>query len=452
MIDFDKTIFAPATPIGGGALIIIRISGKDCFSIIEKIFVSKQYKSISKTSTFFGKIFNDNELIDEVILTLFKAPHSYTGEDIAEISCHGSPYIAKQIMNLLIKHGAKLAMPGEFTQRAFLNAKMDLAQAEAVADLIASETAVAHKVALNQMRGGFSYDLKNLRQQLLHFVSLIELELDFSEEDVEFANRDELSKLIADIKSKITTLVNSFELGNALKKGLPVAIVGEPNVGKSTLLNTLLNEDKALVSNIPGTTRDLIEDTIIIDGILFRFIDTAGIRNTVDEIEQMGIQRTMDKLNKSDIVLLLLDAEKSNFDEKISEIKPLLKNQKLIVLINKMDIASEKKDLPDDITYLEISAKHGTNINELRRLLVDTVNVTKDSLNGTIVTNIRHYQELTEALDACNVVEQGLQNGIPSDFLTQDIKLVMTHIGNITGSFSNDEVLGNIFKNFCIGK
>ncbi len=452
---FDTTICAPATS-SGGALSVIRISGKDCFRIMDKIFVAASGNKVQQqpaSSVRFGKIYDKNELIDEVLVTVFKTPYSYTGEDTVEISCHGSEYIKQRIMNLLIKNGAMLASPGEFTQRAFLNGKMDLAQAEAVADLIASETSATHKIALQQMRGGFSLDLENLRGQLLHFVSLIELELDFSEEDVEFADRTKLQNLITDIEKRITELLNSFELGNVLKNGVPVAIAGEPNVGKSTLLNTLLNEDKALVSDIAGTTRDAVEDLIDIDGIQFRFIDTAGIRATTDKIEQMGIERTMEKIDKAQIVLLLVDASQDDVPKKITEFEHKIKDKKFIVLLNKTDLVFENKyDIPENIISLEISAKYKKNIDKLRKLLKDIINYDKEKLNDTIITNSRHFQELTHAKQACKLVLQGIESGQTIDLLTQDIKLIVKHIGNITGKISSDEVLRNIFKNFCIGK
>jgi tRNA modification GTPase len=458
-MNFDTTICALATPSGNGALAVIRISGKDALDIADKVFVSSKNKKLKAQKAYtshFGKIYDDNELIDEVLVSLFKAPHSYTGEDSAEISCHGSGYIRQRILNLLIKHGALPAGPGEFTQRAYLNGKMDLAQAEAVADLIASETAAAHKVALQQMRGGFSNDLAGLREKLLHFASLAELELDFSEEDVEFADRNELSRLIQNIKQKIKELVNSFELGNAVKNGVPVAIIGEPNVGKSTLLNALLNEDKAIVSNIAGTTRDAVEDLMTVNGMLFRFIDTAGIRHTTDTVENLGIEKTMDKIRKADIVLLLIDARNNNALEKIEAISKEISTQKLIVVFNKSDQTGGEAipTLNHKKVYasLQLSAKYKQHINELLELLTDAVNYNKDSLNATVVTNTSHLHALSAAADACQKVEQSLAQKLSVDLLSQDIRSILQHIGSITGHISPDEILGNIFKNFCIGK
>lgn len=455
-MDFDTTICAPATPVGSGALAVIRISGKESLSIVDKVFDPATGGSVleQKAGTLrFGKIYDGKELIDEVLLSVFKAPRSYTGENSAEISCHGSLYIRQRIMNLLIKHGALLASPGEFTQRAFLNGKMDLSQAEAVADLIASETAAAHKVALQQMRGGFSDELEQLRDKLLHFVSLVELELDFSEEDVEFADREALSKLILEIRERIAVLIDSFELGNAVKKGIPVAIIGEPNVGKSTLLNALLNEDKAIVSDIAGTTRDAVEDIISIKGMLFRFTDTAGIRKTGDSIEKMGIERTMDKINKAQIVLLLIDAQKDNLKEKIEEIQAHITEQKLIVVYNKSDLVkgdyvAEKKD----VESIHISAKYKKNIRALNDLLIQSVNYSQERLNDTVITNTRHLEALSKAHEACERVSEGIKMQISGDLLSQDIRDILNSIGEITGRISNDEVLGNIFRNFCIGK
>jgi tRNA modification GTPase len=456
----NTTICAAATPPGTGALAVIRISGSEAFAITDKIFKSpaknKKISSQAANTIHFGRIFNGNELIDEVLVSVFKAPKSYTGEDLAEISCHGSMFVRQKILNLLIKYGAEPAAPGEFTQRAFLNGKMDLSQAEAVADLIASETAAAHKIALQQLRGGFSKDLKDLREQLLHFISLVELELDFSEEDVEFADRKELNKLIDSIYSKIEKLRDSFELGNAVKNGVPVTIIGEPNVGKSTLLNALLNEDKAIVSDIAGTTRDAVEDVMSINGMLFRFIDTAGIRQTTDQIENLGIEKTMNKIQKADIVLLLTDAEKNNARNKIEEIREQTKGKKLIIVFNKTDQTDTFK-LPKAeelgaYRTIAISAKYKDNIEALLNILTDAVHYSKDRLNDTVVTNTRHLHALNAAAEACKRVKEALNAQLPTDLLSQDIREVINHIGSITGEISPDEVLGNIFKNFCIGK
>ncbi len=454
---FNDTIAAIATSPGSGAIAVIRLSGKESFNIVKKIFTPKKGKLEFKAYTIrFGTISSDNQVVDEVLISIFKSPNSYTGEDSVEISCHGSLFIQQKILNIVIKNGARLANPGEFTQRAYLNGKMDLSQAEAVADLIASESASAHKIAMQQMRGGFSSELQELRSRLLSFISLIELELDFSEEDVEFADRKALKNLISDIQKHISKLINSFELGNVIKNGIPVAIVGEPNVGKSTLLNVLLNEDKAIVSDIAGTTRDAVEDIISINGILFRLIDTAGIRNTNDVVESLGIERTMNKIKKADIVLLLIKAGDLDSKQKISEIKEKARGKHLIVLINKIDTV--KNDVDDEfinnekIQYIKISAKYKINIDKLNQLLIDTVNYSSLNKNDTILTNSRHVEALQKAYEASLRVSQGLETGISSDFLAQDIREILQYIGVITGEFTVDEVLGNIFANFCIGK
>ena len=454
---FNDTITAIATSPGSGAIAVIRLSGKESFNIVKKIFIPKKGTLEFKAYTIrFGTISSDNQIVDEVLISIFKAPNSYTGEDSVEISCHGSLFIQQKILNLLIKTGARLAHPGEFTQRAYLNGKMDLSQAEAVADLIASESASAHKVAMQQMRGGFSSELQDLRSRLLSFISLIELELDFSEEDVEFADRNALKDLIRSIQKHISKLINSFELGHVIKNGIPVAIVGEPNVGKSTLLNVLLNEDKAIVSDIAGTTRDAVEDIISINGILFRLIDTAGIRHTNDIVESLGIERTMDKIKKSDIVLLLINAGDPDSKQKISEIKEKARGKHLIVLINKID--KVKNDVVDEfiknekIQHIKISAKYKINIDKLNQLLIDTVNYSSLNKNDTILTNSRHVEALQNAYEASLRVSQGLETGITSDFLAQDIREILQYIGEITGEFTVNEVLGNIFANFCIGK
>ncbi|MCF6184791.1 MAG: tRNA uridine-5-carboxymethylaminomethyl(34) synthesis GTPase MnmE [Bacteroidales bacterium] len=454
---FDDTITATATPPGSGAIAVIRLSGEKSFEIIGKIFKPKKgKKEFNPYSIRFGTINDNNEIIDEVLISIFKSPHSYTGEDSVEISCHGSLFIQQKILNLLIKSGARLANPGEFTQRAYLNGKMDLSQAEAVADLIASESAAAHKVALQQMRGGFSSDLQKLRSRLLSFITLIELELDFSEEDVEFADKKELKKLIVEIQKHISELINSFELGNVIKKGIPVAIVGEPNVGKSTLLNVLLNEDKAIVSDIAGTTRDAVEDIISIKGILFRLIDTAGIRKTEDTVEALGIERTMDKIKKSDIVLFMINAGDPDAEKKISEMQNKTKNKHLIVVINKIDTNKPEKMLykvsGGDIKYIEISAKHKINIDKLNELLIETVNYSSLNRNDTIITNSRHLAALQNAYQSSLRVSEGLGKNISGEFLAQDIREILQYIGEITGEYTTDEVLGNIFSNFCIGK
>ncbi|MCT4590601.1 MAG: tRNA uridine-5-carboxymethylaminomethyl(34) synthesis GTPase MnmE [Carboxylicivirga sp.] len=470
MLSEKDTICAISTAQGMGAIAVIRLSGDQSIAICEKIFrpakANKSLASQKANTIHFGSIYNGDKDIDEVLISIFKAPHSFTGEEIVEIACHGAPYIQQQVLQLLTKNGARLATAGEFTQRAFLNGKMDLSQAEAVADLIASRSEAARRVALQQMRGGFSNELVNLRMQLLNFISLIELELDFSEEDVEFANRTELTKLVDEIATLLKKLVNSFSLGNAIKNGIPVAIVGHTNAGKSTLLNTLLQEERAIVSDIHGTTRDVIEDTINIEGIGFRFIDTAGIRATKDEIENLGIERTYDKISKATIVLLMLDV--NDPDEKIhdaiSDVKKRLdEHQQLIVVINKTDLADDSattdrfskdsfKELSGTDAIVPISAKKQLNIDALTDALLKTVNLSAIDNDEVIVTNVRHYEALQKSYEAIQRVVDGLQSGISGDFLAQDIREVLHFLGEITGQINTDEVLGNIFKNFCIGK
>ncbi len=470
MID-QSTICAISTPAGMGAIAVIRLSGNKGIDICDSVFRSpmkgKKLKKQPANTIHFGTIVDEDEIIDEVVVAVFKAPHSFTGEDIVEISCHGATYIQQQILELLIKRGSRMALPGEFTQRAFLNGKMDLSQAEAVADLIASQSEAARKVALQQMRGGFSRELINLRNELLQFTSLIELELDFSEEDVEFANRAKLKTIVGKISEMLGRLVNSFSLGNTIKNGIPVAIVGHTNAGKSTLLNTLLNEERALVSDIHGTTRDSIEDTINIEGITFRFIDTAGIRTTADEIENLGIERTYSMLKKATLVLLLLDV--NDPDEKIhSAINSVKKrmndsSQRLIVVINKIDLLAEKEssnrfthreflELTDSDAIVPISAKHNKNVEKLTTELLKTINTSALNNNEVIVTNVRHYEALKKSHEAIQRVADGLQSGISGDLLAQDIREVLYYLGEITGNISTDEILGNIFKNFCVGK
>ncbi len=458
MINHD-TIAAIATSPGIGAIAVVRLSGKDSILIADSIFSNKQEKKLVNQEAYtihFGTIKEGETIIDEVLVSIFKAPKSYTGENSIEISCHGSIYIQQKILNLLIKSGARTANPGEFTQRAFLNGKLDLSQAEAVADLIASESKSAHKVAIQQMRGGFTSDLKDLRSQLLSFISLIELELDFSEEDVEFADRKQLQILINVIKKKTEELIHSFEFGNVIKKGIPVAIVGEPNVGKSTLLNALLNEDKAIVSDIAGTTRDAVEDVISLNGILFRFIDTAGIRKTDDRIEKLGIERTMQKIEKAEIVLYMIDANDDHACKKVFEIQERTKDKKLVLLVNKIDTAennfSEKITDCKDFEIVQISAKHRKNINRLTETLLNLVNYSSIGKSDTIITNVRHFELLQKSYESSIRVDTGLNTGISADFLAQDIREILNYIGEITGEYTTDEVLGNIFKNFCIGK
>jgi tRNA modification GTPase len=462
----SETICAIATPSGSGAISIIRLSGNTAIAITEGLFSpfksDKLLRNQKSGTIHFGLIKDGDELIDEVLVSIFKNPNSYTGEDSAEISCHGSVFIQQRILQLLIRNGARHAQPGEFTQRAFLNGKIDLSQAEAVADLIASSSKASHKIALNQIRGGFSDELNLLRSKLLEFISLIELELDFSEEDVEFANREQLQELLSKVKLKIQSLIKSFKLGNVIKHGVPVAIIGEPNVGKSTLLNALFNEEKAIVSEIAGTTRDAIEDVLNIEGILFRFIDTAGLRDTTDKIENLGIEKTVQKIQQADIIILIVEST-NNWQQIAQQIrytvdKYNIVEQKLFVLINKIDKTTmEKKAIENlktdlaDIPIILTSAKSKINIDELKRLLKETYDINNLN-NSPVVSNIRHFEALTNALEAIERAEQGFQGGITGDFLAMDIRQVMHYIGEITGQISTDEILGNIFKNFCIGK
>ncbi len=462
-MNHQDTIVALATPAGAGAIAIIRISGERAILLASEVFQSVSGKQLQKQKTHtvhLGHIKEDTRIIDEVLATLFKNPHSYTGEDVVEFSCHGSHYIQQEIIQLLLRKGCRMAQAGEFTLRAFLNGKMDLSQAEAVADLIASDSAASHQLAIRQMRGGFSSEIKRLREELLHFASMIELELDFAEEDVEFADRAAFQELITKIKEVLKRLIDSFATGNVLKNGIPVAIVGEPNVGKSTLLNALLNEDRAIVSDIAGTTRDTIEDEITIGGISFRFIDTAGIRETVDVIEGLGIQKTFQKMEQAQVVILMLSAKKFIENEaalllEIEKVKHQFPQKALLVLANKVDqlSAHEVAHLKSSIPNIHlISAKSGKGIDELKEALLHFVNTGALRNNETIVTNSRHYDALLKALEEIQKVQQGIYEGLSGDLLAIDIRQALYHFGEITGEISNDELLGNIFANFCIGK
>jgi tRNA modification GTPase len=465
-MNFETTICALATS-GSGALAIIRISGPDTFSIADSVFFPRNKRKLSLMSTnsiHFGEILDGDEILDEVLVSVFKAPGSYTGEDSVEITCHASPVIEKRILELLIDKGAKLAGPGEFTQRAFLNGKMDLTQAEAVADLIASENRAAHRIAMNQMRGGFSKELSQLRKDLLKFTTMLELELDFSEEEVEFANRHDLGNLVSSMLTLISGLVYSFRSSNVIKNGVPVAIIGKPNVGKSSLLNTLLKEDKAIVSEIAGTTRDSIEDTIRIKDIVFRFIDTAGIRETDDVIENLGISRTYQKIEEASVVILITDARDDSalIRDTFVEIRKQTENKEkqIILALNKADLAvtsriEEIKDLislRENEFILEISAKKGINIDLLDKVLIEASRIGNLDKDSVVVTNIRHYEALQKAAENLERVKDALSTGIPSDLIAQDLRQAIHFLGEITGEITTNEVLGNIFKNFCIGK
>ena len=445
----NDTICALATGGGISAIALIRISGKETINIVNKIF-SKDLSKKETHTVHFGNIIDKKNIIDEVIVTLFHKDQSFTGEETVEISCHGSKYIQKKILELLINNGVRMADPGEYTMRAFQNGRLDLSQAESIADLIEAESEAAHKTAIQHLRGGFSKKLKLLRQKLIDFASLIELELDFSEEDVEFADRNQLNNLLNELQKEISALINSFKIGNVIKNGMPVAILGAPNVGKSTLLNTLLNEEKAIVSDIAGTTRDSIEDEIIIKGYNFRFIDTAGIRKTNDKIENLGIDRTISHAKKSSIIIYLLDASK-NIESQINNINKLDKEDldKVIRVINKIDLNNLKSKIDDCIF---ISAKENIGIEELKNKIFDYTNINALDNNNTIVTNQRHYEQLKNTLNELEIVIEGLSNGLSSDLLAINIKQSLFHLGLITGEVSTDDLLSNIFGKFCIGK
>lgn len=459
----QDTIVALATPSGAGAIAVIRISGADAIAIASGVFRSVSGKDIAKQKSHtlhLGHIADGGKIYDEVLLSLFKGSNSYTGESTVEISCHGSVYIQQQIIQLLLRKGCRMANPGEFTLRAFLNGKLDLSQAEAVADLIASDNEASHQIAMQQMRGGFSNEIAKLREELLNFASLIELELDFSEEDVEFADRTQFHELLNRIVFVLKRLIDSFAVGNVIKNGIPVAIVGEPNVGKSTLLNALLNEERAIVSDIAGTTRDTIEDELVINGIGFRFIDTAGIRETHDVVESIGIRKTFEKIEQAQVVLYLspLTPEDENIDVLKAEIEKI-KNQfplkALIVIINKRDLYSTQQ-IEQLVNHVPeaflISAKNNEGIEELKEKLLSFVNTGALRNNETIVTNTRHYDSLIKALEEIQKVQYGLQTGLPADLMAIDIRQALYYFGEITGQVTNDELLGNIFANFCIGK
>ena len=446
----EDTICAITTGGGMSAIAVIRISGKHAISISNSIF-SKNINNFKSHTIHFGNITDQKKIVDEVLLSIFKDNNSFTGEESVEISCHGSIYIQKTIIQLLIKKGCRMACPGEFTMRAFKNGKLDLSQAESISDLISSESSREHQTALQNLKGGFSSDLQELRKQLINFASLVELELDFSEEDVEFANREEFENLLKLIKSKIANLIESFKLGNVIKQGISVAILGAPNVGKSTLLNCLLNEERAIVSNIAGTTRDAIEDEMNIDGYKFRFIDTAGIRETSDTIENLGINKTLDKAENSNITLYVLDANTdiSNQLIELDKLEDKIKEKTLIV-VNKIDLKSITQKKLDNAIY--ISAKDNKGINTLKKKLLSFINTKKLSNNETIITNLRHYDELQLTLNEINTIIEGLKNGVTGDFLAINIRQALVHLGSITGEITSDTLLGNIFGKFCIGK
>lgn len=456
MINND-TIVALATPQGMGAIGVIRLSGQDAITIADSVFKGKALATQKSHTVHYGHIIDDTgKAIDEVMVALFKAPKSFTTEDVVEISCHGSGYIQEQIIRLLIQHGARAAKPGEFTLRAFLNGRIDLSQAEAVADLIASDSATAHDVAMKQMRGGFANQIKDLRSRLVHFASLIELELDFAEEDVEFANREQLIALIDEIQTALQPLIASFKLGNVIKNGVNTVIAGKPNAGKSTLLNALLNEQRAIVSEIPGTTRDTIEETLNINGLLFRFIDTAGLRSTSDTIEAIGVERTMEKLRQSSVYIYLFDVNSTTPQEVHAHIQELgLRDMPGIVVANKIDQSNWKKTSAfqivfPDIVYIAASQNH--NIERLKEALYKKVMSGNINTENTIITNLRHYDALVKANEALEEVKTGINLQNTGELTALDIKRALEYLGQISGEVTNDEILGNIFSKFCIGK
>jgi len=456
-MSLTDTIVALATPAGTGAIGVIRLSGADAIQIANSIFTGKDLSKQASHTLHFGKISDGQVVIDEVLASIFIAPNSYTKENSVEISCHGSAYIISQIIKLILSKGARMAKAGEFTMRAFLNGQLDLSQAEAVADLIASQNAASHQIAMNQMRGGFSTELQGLRSELINFASLVELELDFSEEDVEFANRAQMKNLILQILKVITRLINSFELGNVIKNGIPVVIAGKPNVGKSTLLNALLNEERAIVSEIAGTTRDTIEDEMSIQGLRFRFIDTAGIRETDDLVEAQGVARSIAKINSSAVILYVYDAAETSLlelKEIISEFKPILEknNSTLFLVQNKSDQAGATPHEIEGLRSIPISALNKTGLQTLEKELVKLVDIAALASGESIVSNLRHTEALGNAAEALQKVLNGIDHPITSDFLAIDIKQALYHLGEITGSISTDDLLDNIFSKFCIGK
>lgn len=464
MMTHQDTIVALATASGSGAIAVIRLSGREAIAIADSCFQSVvEHKSLSEQQTHtihLGHIVEDQRVFDEVLVSIFKNPNSYTGENVVEISCHGSLYIQQEIIQLCLRKGCRIANPGEFTLRAFLNGKLDLSQAEAVADLIASDNEASHQVAMQQMRGGFSSEIAKLREELLNFASLIELELDFAEEDVEFADRTQFKELVDRITFVLKRLIDSFAVGNVIKNGIPVAIVGEPNVGKSTLLNALLNEERAIVSEIAGTTRDTIEDEISIGGIGFRFIDTAGIRETKDLVETIGIKKTFEKIDQAQVVIYLFDSSKSISDLKaiqieIEKIKNKYPQKPLLVIANKIDQLDDAnlatlQNAIEDIRLL--SAKTGFGVEQLTNALLELINTGALRNNETIITNSRHYDALLKAFEEIQKVKHGLETGLSGDLLAIDIRQALYHFGEITGEITNEDLLGNIFANFCIGK
>jgi tRNA modification GTPase len=462
-LSVNDTICALSTPPGMGAIAVIRISGPKAVEVAGNLFHSPKkdfsVENIPSQTIHFGSIGDDNDMLDEVLMSIFRSPNSYTGEDVVEISCHGSPYIQQKLLELLLSKGLRLANPGEFTLRAFLNNKFDLSQAEAVADLIASHSAASHDLALKQVRGGFSKKIRDLREKLLQFAALIELELDFSEEHEEFVDRQDLFNLLLELKNEISLLIKSFETGNVIKKGIPVTIIGKPNVGKSTLLNAILNEEKAIVSEIPGTTRDAIEDTIVIGGYSFRFIDTAGLRSSSGTIESMGIERTWEKIHEASVILYVFDVTRQSFEDVLESVSELqdqteLSSKRLILVGNKTDMLGE---LPHGFrSFVEhetifVSAKRKENIHLLAESLLKSIEETNIS-DRTLVSNVRHFEALKQALSAIEATHKGLETGLTADLLTIEIRTALHYLGEITGEITTEEILGAVFSRFCIGK
>lgn len=451
----SDTIVALSTPPGIGAIGVIRLSGKDSISITDKVFTGKSLVKVSSHTLHFGTIRAGKQILDEVVVSVFREPKSYTGENVVEISCHGSNYIIRQIIQLLVREGARLAGPGEFTRRAFLHGKFDLAQAEAVADLINADSETAHLAAMNQMRGGFSDEIRQLRERLIHFASMIELELDFGEEDVKFVSRDELRMLVMDLMKVISSLIDSFNLGNVIKNGVPTVIAGKPNSGKSTLLNALLNEEKAIVSEIAGTTRDFIEDEIHLEGITFRFIDTAGIREARDKIEEIGVERTRKKMKEASLIIYMFDLKEENTTEIRQEIDQLAKlGIPFIKVGNKIDEAPPAllEELKDEKDMVFISSRNRENLDNLKDRIIEKVNIEGFRTGDTVVTNLRHYESLFKAHKALEDVFKGIDTSVTGDLLAMDIRQALHYLGEITGEITTDDLLGNIFSKFCIGK
>ncbi|HNY44188.1 MAG: tRNA uridine-5-carboxymethylaminomethyl(34) synthesis GTPase MnmE [Bacteroidota bacterium] len=454
---FNNTVCAISSPPGVGAISVIRLTGEKSHQILTNNISSKsKYENLKAGKLLFTKILADGNILDEVLLVKFDAPNSFTGENMLEIYCHGSDFIQQEILHLLVKNGANIALPGEFTKRAFINGKMDLSQSEAVADIISSNSSESHRLAINQLKGGISNEIALLREKMIELISLMELELDFSEEDVEFADRSRLLQIIQEIKTKINLLIESFKYGNAVKNGVPVAIVGKPNTGKSTLLNTLLKEDRAIVSDIPGTTRDSIEEEIFINGIKFRFIDTAGLRESKDKIEEIGVKRSLEKINLSQVILLIIEANSSEkeIDTIIKQVeKEINSSQKLILVFNKIDLLNKENiDLKYNYESIKISAKHNKNIDLLHNSLSFYVKSLKTGIGDVILTNARHIEVLHKIDLALDRAIEGLNMQLSSDLVSQDLREAMHYLGEITGQVSNEEVLGAIFSKFCIGK